>query len=328
MKTSAKLVVCMASVCASVIGSPLQAPSNSVHRVTWNLTPLKLEGGQPVKFDIGSLAPGCRWLFGVRVHKEEKDAQISALSLQTAPVELLPNRFYIKTVTPIPPSAFERHRDGLVWRPESPAHSLIVFYLSTAVKTRVEVTEHGRPIFTGDVSDSLFLENGSIVSAPLNGLHTMMLYATNPLGMEQPSGVQKVGQRFVATSAALKENLLELSLPTSMPRVSSIGNSIPLSLTIDVDTSGRVTDVRSNKGSEAILGPLKPQILLWRFRPFVWEGKTVPIHAQLLFLSDPQGNVRGPVNLIGEQSGRATGGLGLARQSNMKCCSENRSQRP
>ncbi len=171
----------------------------------------------------------------------------------------------------------------------------ILLYITVAAGTEVSIETPDRTIARGTLSNGLVVHNGVFLAQEVAGIRTLVSQLANP---QQASNTVRVfktqDNQYVATPKWLGTNLISLKKPSCPVGITAANLEVAL-LRITIDEGGIVRQIIPVRGNQAFLETATQAVKDWTFRPFVPEGKPVPVVASIIFFFGPNGTVSSPV---------------------------------
>ena len=141
----------------------------------------------------------------------------------------------------------------------------------------LKVEAAGSEYFSGTPSAGLFIKNGRLLPRTPYAIGDVLMLLKN--GWPNASVTQTAnGRSYVTTPEALLDHMISATLPTPT------GLNGMATVSVRIDTSGSVVEVTPIRGDETLVSAAEQAIRGWKFRPFEFSGKKVPVVSSVMFL--------------------------------------------
>ena len=272
------------------------------HFAPWNPTILPVSSPDgTLKVQIQMQGTGCNWTFGARAETSPPGFLASEV-LFSPPPQGMPIPPGVGIVGSIRDLAGVATGRGYV-RADVPCQLSrdVILYVSVPPGVLVTLERNGITIAAGIPNPSLWVFNGSVISGEAKGRQTLLAMITQggPSPGETPPDLQQARDgTYFASLAALRKNAISLTEPDSTKLPSGRRSGVA-ALEIRIDQTGAVTAVTARPGAEEIYGVFERSIRVWRFRPFLKDGKPVAVKAILPFVIREDGSAHTPISVGG-----------------------------
>jgi len=150
--------------------------------------------------------------------------------------------------------------------------------------TNVVLDINGQLVSRVTSREDLIIQNGNVSTEPkvtMATLATKLMFPDSDGGVNLPEVIQSSPGVFVARPSAAVAHIVGYSLPSAAAADETVA------MKINVDTSGNVTSVSTNAAyaSDAFYQSCQETLWHWKFRPFYFGGKAVPVTTVVSFVS-------------------------------------------
>jgi hypothetical protein len=234
-----------------------------------------------------------RWVIGARTPRKENSRMAVIEGELTTPPAKLKRGPMIAGMRNLSKGRIQ-NSPGLteVLGPVSDNVALLV-YAELPQGTNVSVGCEDRVLLTAPTSPTLLVYRGRILPHPVVGLGTLTQTVNeNGLAPRAPKGelVRTPDGLYHLTSRGLTSHLITPTMPSYPFGVPTPRNRVFAAPRLGIDEAGNVKSVVRVMGDETLLALCEQAVRDWKFRPFLLDGKPIPVSSAVSFHYHPAFN--------------------------------------
>jgi len=219
--------------------------------------------GDVLEVNLNGAGPQSSWHFGARVKPGAgAGVRFQIAQLSTEPTGPNKSLRIPKAVASYADREISTTAQAIqVWMRAADQDKHTLVYVELPRPLTLELRVDGQLIARAVVEDSLYVTNGRLMPEKLTaGLASLMLRAIVG-AVDEQAGVRRVGpDKYLATPAELRKNLVEFVRPQRYPgRDLPAGSSVSLVITVGPD--GHVKEVRAWRGDPRLVEHCRPAVL-------------------------------------------------------------------